>query len=354
MAPLFAYCDESGNTGANLGDGDQPVLVVGGWLFPSRISKDVGELVQEFRERTQPHRSEFHGVDLLKTPKGTSLVVDLIYNLTRIPSLPICVVAEKRYVAATKIIDLYLDPESNPTVPDQFDFDFNAKGEVADILYPLSDDTISLAARAYQTLDRQTLINALRSVELGLSIRGHVKLADSVGKSMSHVNNIIAENTASRRMLPRGVMATPNLSAFASWFSFFEQLGRMSEIDSVDIVFDDSAQYSEAFTKLFYSMRDPKENFVQRFPNGNELYGGFQILREFRTASSEEEPLIQAADVLVSALCRYAVDNCLGRQPDSAIVEAIGMTMPVIDGSRRLHKLVGSPKFEEDFLRPFS
>ena len=32
MENAHAYCDESGNTGANLLDFNQPLLIVGGWL----------------------------------------------------------------------------------------------------------------------------------------------------------------------------------------------------------------------------------------------------------------------------------------------------------------------------------
>lgn len=34
-----AYCDESGNTGANLVDANQPLLVVGGWLVIDGLRK---------------------------------------------------------------------------------------------------------------------------------------------------------------------------------------------------------------------------------------------------------------------------------------------------------------------------
>ena len=352
MAPLHAYCDESGNTGANVGDPHQPVLAFGGWLFPSRISEEVGDLTREFLYRTRPQRREFHGTDLLKTPSGRAVMIDLLYNLSMLPSLPICVIAEKRYLVAIQAVDLFLAPESNPHVPDAFDIDSDRRRQTADTLYELPDETLAMVSRAHRSLDRLDLLDALRQTMLGLSLRGEVHLADALSGSLTNVDEIIAENSASRALLPRGVMATPNIGAFVSFFQFFEQLGRMSGVDSVEIIFDDSAQYGEAFRQLFEAMRDARNPATQRFTNGNELRFGLEIVREFRTAASIDEPLLQAADVLVSALCRYASDYCRGREPDPALVKAMEITMPEMDGERRLHKFVGSPGFVDGLLHP--
>lgn len=355
MSPYYAYCDESGNTGSNLYDPNQPVLTFGGWLFPSKIVNELSVLTADFLKQTRPESREFHGADLLKSASGRIAIVDLIYNLCRLPCLPLCVVAEKRYMIATKMVELFLAPESNPYIPDSFDFSPDARRRVADAMCNLSDNTLMQVTQAFRSLDRGQLLGAIQSVSIGLSLRNKTRLADLVKGSIPYVDRIIEENSAGRAMFPKNVMATPNVSAFVAFFSFIEELGRMSGMEDIVVIFDDSAQYSKAFEQIFWEVKEGKYPLVTRNPESEEpVYFGLQVLSEFRTAVSSDEPLIQTADILNTVVCRYATDICMGRQSSPEVRFALELTMPIIEGVRREHRLVGSPQFVERFFRSLS
>ena len=62
MENLYVFCDESGNTGINIIDLQQPILVVGGWIVPVTRLNEANKLVK----KVNIFSNELHGIDLLK------------------------------------------------------------------------------------------------------------------------------------------------------------------------------------------------------------------------------------------------------------------------------------------------
>ena len=252
---------------------------------------------------------------------------------------------------AMRAMELFLAPESNPRVRDSFDLALDSRRDVADTLYGLSDDALMEVARAHRNLDKGQLEKALTKVSTELNALDRKDLADAMMWSMPYMDSIIAENSASRAILPNRVMATPNVGLFVSFLSFFEELGRMVGMTEVTLIFDDSTQYNEAFGLVFRDIKAGKYPLISRATTSKDpRYYGLQVMSDFRTASSEVEPLIQAADVLTSIVCRYATDICLGQEPVPESKAALDLTMPIMEGERRLHRLVGSQRFVDRFL----
>ncbi len=303
MENLHVFCDESGNTGINLVDPQQPILVVGGWVVPATKSNQANELVARLMK---PTIDELHGIKLLRTSKGRKIILKLILGLCELNCLPVSVVAEKRYILAYTILDTFLDPGSNPRSPRDYDFNASNKLELADIMYELPDTILLEFARAYKTLDRELLLDSLRKVNTALSLRLHTTLADMLMGCLPYIDNLIKDNISDRSLLPANTMIAPNSSAFVRFFQYLEELGRMGNSGQISITHDNNEEFKEAFQNILAVYRDSEENVVHLAPRKN-LYYGFKSVKYLRFADSKNEPLLQAADVLVSSIQRYAL-----------------------------------------------
>lgn len=82
----------------------------------------------------------------------------------------------------------------------------------------------------------------------------------------------------------------------------------MAEIPKITLVHDESPQFSDAFRMIFEEFRDDSRNDVFREGPWSYVYRGFESLKDLRFADSKDEPLLQAADVFISAMYRYAVN----------------------------------------------
>ena len=76
-----AYCDEAGNTGANLLDSDQPLFVMGGWLVLDPYIKAAQEHIREYVGLLARDDLELHGARLLRSDIGTFGMLNLVQDL---------------------------------------------------------------------------------------------------------------------------------------------------------------------------------------------------------------------------------------------------------------------------------
>ena len=162
--------------------------------------------------------------------------------------------------------------------------------------------------------------------------------------SMKHIDIIVEENTAGREFYPSRTMITPNLSSFISLFSQVEHLGRLGGFEDVEFVFDESRQYNEAFKQIFRIHKDAEPYSID-FPNGNAMPFGFEALKEFRVAKSEDEELLQASDLLVSSVDKYALDIHAERASSPEIMEIASSLLKEDAEYPSIPKVVGSKSF---------
>jgi len=318
-----AYCDESGNTGANFLDPIQPLLVVGGWLVNDRLVEAAEQIVKEHIELIAPVDGELHGIRLLRNEFGTRGILNLIQVLLRgCPA--ICQIVEKRFLLVSHVFSVFMKPQFNLNIPASFEDYFEGKRELCEKVYSLPDKVLVEFVEAYNTLDRSLLLESLRNITTGLSLRLETKLADLMLGSMPHINAIIEHHKIGRIHHDSITMNAPNVASFYMFFHFLEQVGREAKIPKITLVHDESPQFSAAFPKIFKEFRDDNQNDVIRDgPNTlSNVYFGFKSLKDFRFADSKNEPLLQAADIVASSMYRYAL-NVYRDKPNSATLTEI-------------------------------
>ena len=169
-------------------------------------------------------------------------------------------------------------------------------------MYDLPDGVLGEFAEAYDKLDRTLLLASLRSISTALSLRLETRLADLMMGSLPYIDAIIEHNNEGRIYHDSITMNTPNMASFHMFFQFLEEIGREAKIARITLVHDESPQFVEAFPRIFEQFRDDDSNTELKEGPRSVVHLGF------RFANSKNEPILQAADVLVSAINRYAVN----------------------------------------------
>jgi hypothetical protein len=99
------YADETHNTGENLVDDDQPVFAVGGAYLPDDLARD---LVEQVKSSRPPGAGEPKYQALSRRPAGKAT---LLSALSQLPDgAAKVVIANKRYMTVSKIVDLMAEP----------------------------------------------------------------------------------------------------------------------------------------------------------------------------------------------------------------------------------------------------
>jgi hypothetical protein len=316
-----AYCDESGNTGANLLDQKQPLFVTGGWLVRDAFIDATEQHIREYIKMLAPKDNELHGTQLLRNYIGTFGILNLIKDLQEL-CLPICQIVEKRMLLIGHIFSIFLKPQFNPLVPDSFEDYFEGKRELMEAVYDLPDGVLKEFAEAYDKLDRSLLLASLRNISTALSLRLETRLADLMMGSLLYMDAIIEHHNEGRIYHDSITLNTPNVASFHMFFQFLEEIGRKAKIARITLVHDESPQFVEAFPRIFEQFRDDDSNAEFKEGPRSVVHLGFKSLKDFRFANSKNEPILQAADVLVSAMNRYAV-NVYKDRPNPTVLTDI-------------------------------
>ena len=316
-----AYCDESGNTGTNLLDPNQPLLLVGGWLVNDGFNEVAEQVVREYIKVLKPRDNELHGVQLLKSEFGTKGILNLMHDLYKLYCGPICQILEKRYLLAGTVYEIFMDPELNPYIPESFVSTWEGKHELTEKVYSLPDEVLADFAEARDTLDHSLLSDSLRNIATALSLRLETKLADLMLGSLPNIDILVDKHNTGRVHFDSKTLNIPNIASFHMFFHSLEHIGRMAEIPKITLVHDESRQFRDAFRMIFEEFRNDNRNDVIKMGPWSDVYRGFESLKDLRFADSKDESLLQAADVFISAMHRYTVNIYKGNQNSTALTE---------------------------------
>lgn len=111
---MFAYVDESGNTGAKLLDENQPVFITAALLTRSDFDKRFGDQLRAVAKAAGV--DEIHATDM--GVRGLEAIApELLKVLRRAGPAFALARVEKRYVIATKVFDTLFDSFENKAVP---------------------------------------------------------------------------------------------------------------------------------------------------------------------------------------------------------------------------------------------
>lgn len=294
------YCDESGNSGPNYIDQEQPFYTLAAWSVPYARIVDTSVAVEQHRQKYWPQAHELKASNLLRSAKGKRGIMSLLGTLGRLGCVPIYEVLEKRYCVAAKIVETFLDPAYNPRVYNAFIPDSTTKQEIANTLYEkLSERTLNRFAAIYRNPTLKGFESSLDEIVTSANANINSELATLLEGSREQLAEI-AEIEASACFLGN-MTGSLNYPVFVGMLMMIEVLGRLGLVDAVKIVHDEIYAYEEHLNKVFVMLRNAGEG-VFTFPNGHILVFPLKHVGAMEFGSSRDSVLLQAADVLAGSV----------------------------------------------------
>lgn len=318
------YCDESGNSGPNYVDLQQPFYVLAGWLVPDDRVVEVSVLIDEFRKEHFRQRDELKADAVLRNDKTKIKCVDLFRELGQHHCVPIYLVAEKRFCIAGKIVETFMDPLYHKFLKNSFIVDVETKQEIANTLYErLPDKVIAQFANAYRAPSAPALGQALLEVMTAIEANVSPELAKAVAGCKEFIDEIAAVEAA---ISPLGdVAGTLNMPCLVSFLMLVENLGRLGLARPIKVLHDQQHAYEEGYKRIF-EMHKGMPRFFARLPQTEMPFTNLEHVAEFEMRDSLTSMPIQAADLLAGAIhhcCRLAMGSQQLTPGDHALAESI-------------------------------
>ncbi|MBS0225724.1 MAG: DUF3800 domain-containing protein [Proteobacteria bacterium] len=314
---MWAYFDESGNTGTNVFDEEQPFFIIG-WMaartnFDVRAARDMSALARKIgvshlhANQIPPDKRRTYYLDLASIAR----FYDVRFGFSRI---------EKTYLVACKLVDVLFDSVENFGVPLHWYFSrplrmglvFSLARVTPEELYREfwnclfernSTRRIALFEEVIQKLvPYSQLIEDLRVREV---------VASALDWATRHPETISLHLT--RR---HSYGHSPNIAAFTPAIMMLDNLARRWESSSVNLLHDRTSQ----FGTLLQEAHGRFESGT--LGTGRELMlpfeGSLQFLQgsQFNVGESETSPGIQMVDAALWMLTRTDRDGAI---PDEAL-----------------------------------
>ena len=130
MAEWTLYLDESGNTGTNMFDDNQPFYVYAGWLINKDDENKVISYIKESFSRVKAQ--ELKSINILKRYRPQ--LYKFLLNSIEQGMHPFYFVFEKKHYVCCKIVETFFDYAHNSNVPRELTFNFQKKNEICNII----------------------------------------------------------------------------------------------------------------------------------------------------------------------------------------------------------------------------
>lgn len=308
------YCDESGNSGSNFLDDQQPFYVLAGWMIERGVSYRAKNRVNSFKREYYPEKLELKGVEMLKSNNGQHKANILLEQLGEHCS-PFFLIAEKRYCLAAKMVEAYLDPIHNEKVPIEHTWMNAERKKLADLIYNISEKAIGEFGKAYKNPSIDSFAKSLDSLIEELNEKGFIELAMVFSGAYKYMEDIFLEEFSMIDHLPEKAMRSLNLPVFTAFIQLIEKFTTNLGIKNVKMFHDNTKQFEIAYPETFsWYARKKKEDVEFQLQNGQIIVSSLKALRSISFSDSKDSPLIQAADILASFMNMYATKVVLEKK----------------------------------------
>jgi len=202
-------------------------------------------------------------------------------------------------VIATYVDDDFLDPAFNDRCDNSWTHP-TGKRDRADLIFQcLSDEAGDACGHFFHKGEDGT-----KAFGLVLEcLKGTPLFEPMAGLRIDELESLIKDLNCNptEHSLKRGVLKSPN---------FFTMLGLLGKIEyhyrevinaEAEVVFDSSPQYDSSFTAFFSLMKKAKPTVLDFGKEIPQVFG-YTHLKEFRCESSEANPILQIADVVITSI----------------------------------------------------
>lgn len=291
------YIDESGNTGTDWLNKEQPFFIYGGWLILDNNIKDLNTYLSNFINKEQS--TELKSNKVFKRLDGYK-VFNAIFDtfINDFKAIPIFIVIDKEYMVAAKIVETFFDCEYNPKINTYLTHPVKLKKALADCIVNSKDILIKFSSLLKNgTIDVQHLRDISIDLYNAFENANHPQVASTlIDLSDENLMKMIKEFetiTDGGKMKNR-ITLTPS--------TLIEMLKNVEMISNtfkfkVNVVHDRLRGYSEVFDEIeniFFTEEDP---FI--YSNSDKIWlSNFPHIKSIIEQDSKNIPLIQASDLL--------------------------------------------------------
>lgn len=283
------FFDESGNTGTNWMDENQPYFVYGGWLVMDEKKEAAEKEIKRIFGGSSAKELKSSNVHFRKIREFKELIDVFLFE---IDAVPVFGVADKSYMVAAKIIETFFDHEYNPNINGYLTFPTELKKALADVV-----STNQNILQGFVKLIKRGTIQLCEMREINTTLANHFKEQNHPDVFETLIN--LTDN---------------NLRKMISEFEDVSKNGNeMKWLTLTETIFFDRLRYLEELASL-YNLRVK--------PYVDELFGYqvvFDELNSFRTTflnhfdsieqkDSQDELLIQAADLLCGFINKSLIE----------------------------------------------
>ncbi|MGN7311472.1 DUF3800 domain-containing protein [Alkalicoccobacillus gibsonii] len=308
------YCDESGNTGTNYLDNDQPFYVLSGWLIERNLSYKAKDTIQSLLKNNYPQAAELKGAKLLKSNKGISFCHEVIKSLGQNQAFPFFVITEKKYLLAAKLVESFFDPEYNRRIHSQFLFDKDLRKKIAELFYFHCDEALEKYLIFSKDPKIELIEEAYRSLEESLNKAGFDQIVYALRGIEDNLSEILDEEETTRDTYKKAAMKAPNFPVFVYFLQLIEKFSRNSEIKKIRMFHDNIHQFNVAYPDIHALLSKNKNQDVFTFSDGTKMVFSTSSINTFKMNDSKESPLIQGADIYSSVINNILIKISKGEE----------------------------------------
>lgn len=310
---MYAYIDETGNTGPNIFDPEQPIFMTAALITKTNFDlvhkNDIARIAKKIGE------TELHA-NIVGIERIEDIASDLLALFKRCDARFFVSRIEKRYLAATKFVDTLFDSYENKAVPWHV---YNMRPmrlmlvfKVASIL--TEDTAQKFWSSILEKRERKAYEMFLESLQ---ELKGNIHelrdqrsrqlITDAIDWATQNPESIYIHTSSKAARLGH----LPNLAVFPNLLDGIEQRSKLWKRKVVEIVHDRQSQFQG-------TLRDWHELYKNAAPDVitwtmNEKY----VLRRvegsnFRISSAHESAGIQAIDTILWLFKRVIEEKPLG------------------------------------------
>lgn len=303
---MRVFVDESGNSGADLYDLNQPIFTCAAvWLNDDNHAYFTSLLSEVKAKYRLSFEGELKGKALLDTGRGRQAVAAILAEVKsrKVPcSLS---VVHKPFVAAAVVVEDCTDYVYNSNFNERWTWDTTLKEPLAELIFANATPAALVRAwKAREGVDEQEFKDAYGSLLTQLTFHQDEQLSFLAAQmKKTDFSDLWETSQGTHQIASQGSRSgyAPNRFVFPALLWEAENFAEHMGLHDVSLIHDNQKQFSKTFEETWSLFRNSLPMDYTN-PNGNRSKLPIERLATFSFADSEVEPGIQLADVLSSAI----------------------------------------------------
>ena len=300
MRDAKLYCDESGTTGTNWTDSDQPFLVYGGWLILKENERKVYEGVKDIFKTYKG--DELKSARFLKMGKSTEYFKRLFDFMLKHECFPIFTVTNKLFLTAAKLVETFFDPAYNSSLKNKISWDISFKKQLAIAIY--QKDVIL----QFSNIIRLGTLTIEEMHKIKNNLAALFETTKYLKKNMENLNNSELQEMIDEFDQPN-VNRSLTVPALNQLMQLLQKFAETHDLQ-VDIIHDNIRGYDSWIEELKKIYLANKPQNIIKF-DSFEWYSSMPNIRDIYLVDSKDEFFVQTADLLCgfTVSCFKKIEN---------------------------------------------